>query len=96
MKLYWTYILTSRKNGTLYTGVTGDLSRRMVQHRDGKGGQFTSTHSVKRLVWCEEFSNVLDAITREKQIKAWRRQWKINLINESNPEWDDLFDSFLH
>ena len=86
----YTYILASKKGGTLYTGVTSDLPRRVWEHREGLTPGFTSLYGVKRLVWYEEFSWVIDAIAREKAIKSWPRAWKIALIEEQNPDWRDL------
>ena len=92
---YWVYILASRRNGTLYTGVTNDIVRRVWEHREGLIPGFTSRYGVKTLVWCEEYRYVNDAIAREKAIKSWPRQWKINLIEKDNPTWDDLFEHIL-
>jgi putative endonuclease len=84
------YILASKKNGTLYVGFTSDLPRRIEEHRPGIGSQFTAKYGVKRLVWFEEHDWIVQAITREKTIKKWPRQWKINLIEENNPHWHDI------
>ena len=84
------YILASRKNGTLYTGVTSDISRRIEEHRTDAGSEFTAKHKVQRLVWYEQHELITRAITREKTIKKWPRQWKINAIEENNPDWNDL------
>lgn len=89
----YVYILASARNGTLYTGVTADLSRRIYQHREGRSG-FTAEYDVKRLVWYETFSNIHDAIDAEKRIKRWRRGWKIDLIEKLNPQWLDLYETF--
>lgn len=89
------YIITNKPNGTLYTGFTGftgGIDYRMERHTEGKGSYFTSKYKLKRLVYFEEFQYVNDAIKREKQIKNWRRQWKINLIEKDNPNWDDIWD----
>ena len=88
----YVYILASRRNGTLYTGVTTDLVRRIWQHREGATPGFTSRYGVKRLVWYEEYGDIVSAITREKQIKRWRRAWKLVLIETRNPQWLDLWD----
>jgi len=87
------YILASRRHGTLYIGVTNDLLRRVCAHRDGLVDGFTKRYRVYRLVYWEAFGDIRDAILREKQLKAWRRDWKIRLIEESNPDWQDCFDA---
>ena len=89
MKTYYTYIMTNRSK-TLYTGVTSDLFGLVTQHKDGKGSLFTSKYKITRLVYYEEFSDVNEAITREKQIKGWLRKKKIALIESINPQWEDL------
>ncbi|HEX9749874.1 MAG TPA: GIY-YIG nuclease family protein [candidate division Zixibacteria bacterium] len=86
---YWVYIMTNI-SGTLYTGVTNDLTRRLHQHRTGSGSRFASQYHIDKLVYCEETGNVLDAIAREKEIKSWRREKKVRLINSVNPKWEDL------
>lgn len=91
-RTYHVYILASGRNGTLYTGVTGDLAQRMEQHRDGKGSNFTTKYGVTRLVHVEAFADVDTAITREKAVKKWRRAWKLELIERGNPQWLDLYD----
>ena len=88
---YWTYILASRTR-VLYVGVTNDLARRVAEHRAGEGGAFTKWYRVHRLVYAEEHADVRDAIRREKEIKGWRRERKVALIEEDNPEWRDLAD----
>jgi len=85
------YILASRPNGTLYTGVTSDLVRRVFEHRNGDS-QFTSRYCVTRLVYFEVHDSITAAIQREKNVKHWPRRWKIDLIEESNPDWRDLYD----
>lgn len=87
---YWVYILTTRKGGTLYTGVTNNLARRLIEHQSGTGSKFTIRYSTKRLVWYEEHGSAPQAIAREKAIKSWSRQWKIELIESLNPDWFDL------
>jgi putative endonuclease len=89
MKRYWVYILASRSR-TLYTGVTNDLLRRVDEHRSGTGSEFTAKYRIRRLVHCEETSDVLAAIAREKQIKGWDRKKKVALVEASNPNWEDL------
>jgi putative endonuclease len=84
------YILASRRYGTLYVGVTSHLMRRMHQHREGDFEGFTADHNVKMLIWYEQHGTMEAAIGREKQIKKWNRQWKINLIETENPNWRDL------
>jgi putative endonuclease len=84
------YILASVRNGTLYIGVTSNLMGRIVQHRDGLTGGFTKRYGVKRLVWFQMADTMEAAITREKQLKVWRRAWKIELIEAENPAWRDL------
>ena len=89
---YFVYLLASKRNGTLYTGITNDVYWRTRQHQDGEGGVFTRRYGVHRLVWFEEHSDVEFAITREKRIKRWRRAWKVELIERDNPEWRDLME----
>ena len=91
----WVYIMSNRKDGVLYIGVTSDLSRRIVQHREGKGSAFCRRYGLKRLVYAEEHDSFEEAIAREKAMKAWKRAWKIELIEAVNPAWDDLFDVVL-
>ncbi len=88
----WTYILTNKPNGVLYIGVTSDLAARMAQHRAGTGSSFCRRYGLKRLVLAEPHGSIEDAIAREKALKAWQRAWKIRLIEESNPAWEDLYD----
>jgi putative endonuclease len=85
-------MLASARNGTLYIGVTSNLVKRIWEHREGLADGFTKQHNVKQLVWFETHVNVMSAITREKQLKKWNRQWKINLIQITNPEWRDLYE----
>ncbi len=87
----YVYILASRRNGTLYTGVTSDLVQRVWQHRNGISGGFTELYGVKMLVHFKFFSNIEDAIRREKAIKKWYRKWKLELIEQNNPDWRDLW-----
>jgi putative endonuclease len=91
-KSYFVYILASKRNGTLYIGVTGNLRARVGQHREGLVPGFTKTYGVKRLVYFEEFANIDDALRREDRLKKYKREWKINLIQEKNTEWADLFE----
>ena len=85
------YITASQKNGTLYTGVTSDLARRAYEHRTGATRGFSSKYNAKRLVWYRVHDSIVEAIAEEKRIKKYPRQWKINLIEEMNPEWYDLY-----
>ena len=89
MKQYYIYIMTNHSK-TLYTGVTSDLAGRVYQHKAGIGSKFTSKYRINCLVYYEEFSYIEEAIAREKQIKGWVRRKKINLIDSTNPTWDDL------
>ena len=86
------YLLASRKYGALYTGVTGNLGRRVHIHREGLLDGFSSRYKTYRLVYFEQHGDPRSAITREKQIKTWKREWKIELIERANPDWRDLFD----
>ncbi len=92
-KHYYVYIMTNQNNRVLYTGVTNDLKRRVWQHREKVLGGFTERYKVTKLVYCEEFSDIRDAIAREKQIKAEPRKKKMDLINSLNPQWNDLYES---
>ena len=85
-------MLASKKNGTLYVGVTNNLLRRVYEHRNGLLGGFTKKYTVNTLVYYEVYQDIYQAIVREKRIKKWKRQWKINLIEKNNPEWKDLFN----
>ena len=87
----YVYILASRRNGTLYIGVTSALKQRVWRHRQGVEGGFTARYGVTRLVYYEVYDDIQTAIEREKQLKAWRRAWKIELIETENPTWDDLY-----
>ena len=91
--MYWVYILASGKHGTLYIGVTNDLIRRIYQHKNKIIKGFTSRYNVNRLVWYEGYDDPTSAIEREKELKKWRREWKINPIELDNPNWDDLYES---
>ncbi len=87
---FFVYLMASRWNGTLYCGVTNDLLRRVVEHREGTAEGFTAKYGVSRLVWFEQHSDIHEAILREKRIKKWNREWKVRLIEERNREWRDL------
>jgi putative endonuclease len=89
------YMVASGRNGTIYTGVTGNLPRRVFEHREGLIAGFSKKYGCKILVWCEMHETMIDAITREKQIKAGSRIKKLALIEELNPEWKDLYDQLI-
>jgi len=90
---YFVYILASQRNGTLYVGVTNDLSRRVWEHREGAPSGFTRKYGVIRLVYYEGFQDIDYAIRREKTLKRWRRAWKLQLIEAENPQWLDLYET---
>jgi putative endonuclease len=92
---YYAYILTNNPYGTLYVGITNDLVRRVLEHRNGVVNGFSDRHGLKRLVWYEIHATAYEAIRREKLIKKWHRDWKVNLIQAMNSEWMDLFDSIV-
>ena len=95
MAYAFVYILASQKNGTLYTGVTSDLIKRVNEHKNDVNNGFTKKYQVHNLVFYESHDDINSARIREKQIKAWKRQWKINLIEKENPEWWDLYEDLL-
>ena len=95
MKKPHVYILASKRNGTLYTGVTSSLTQRIDQHKNEATDGFTKRYSVHMLVWYEEHDTMINAIAREKAIKKWNRAWKLRLIEEVNPEWLDLSEYLL-
>ena len=90
---YYVYLLASRTDGALYVGITNDLVRRIYQHRTKTIPGFTARYNITRLVWFEVYADPISAITREKELKKWRRAWKIALIERDNPGWNDLYDS---
>ena len=92
---YWLYILASAPGGTLYVGVTNDLVRRVYEHREGVVPGFTKKYGIKLLVYFEQYDTALTAIQREKNIKHWPREWKIDLIVSINPTWRDLYDEIV-
>ena len=94
-RTYYVYILASKPNGTLYTGVTNNISRRVYEHREGLADGFTKRYGVKQLVYYETFPAAEIAIHREKRIKKYPRAWKINLIRERNPGWNDLTETIF-
>ena len=89
------YIMASRKHGTLYIGVTSELLKRVAQHREGLIAGFTKRYGVKRLVWFEQHDSIVTAIQRETSLKRYKREWKINLIEAENPNWEDLYPQFF-
>jgi len=91
-RMYYVYILASRRHGTLYIGVTRSLRKRMEEHRGGEGSSFVKAYGVYRLVYVEAYQRADEAIAREKQLKRWKRDWKIELIERENLEWRDLSD----
>jgi len=93
-KTYYVYILASRKNGTLYAGVTSDLERRIYEHKNNIIKGFTQKHNVHNLVYFEETNDVNEALLLEKRIKKWNIAWKIELIEKSNPDWKDLAEKW--
>ena len=92
----WVYIMTNRANGTLYTGVTSDLSRRVWEHREALHEGFTKRYGLNRLVYYTWFEDIRDAIQRERNMKHWKRGWKVKVILEMNPDWDDLYEALNH
>ncbi len=95
MRRYFVYILASKKHGTLYVGVTNDLYRRVQQHTEKQVKGFTEEYAVNTLVYYEETNSIQAALQREKRLKKWNRQWKIELIESTNPEWKDLYDDIV-
>ena len=91
MKAYYVYILASKRNGTLYIGVTNNLQRRVYEHKNNLIKGFTKKYQVHRLVYFEHTDDIQSAIQREKRIKSWKRKWKLELIEKENPEWNDLY-----
>jgi putative endonuclease len=89
----YVYIMASKRNGTLYIGVTSDLPGRVWQHKEGTFDGFTKKYGCKILVWYVVFDDITEAIRREKQMKEWQRAWKLRVIEEMNPDWNDLFES---
>ncbi len=89
----WVYIIASGRNGTIYVGVTSDLQGRAYEHKAGETPSFTSRYGCKDLVWYERHDNIVEAIAREKVLKKYRREWKVNLIEAFNPDWKDLYET---
>ncbi|HET55300.1 MAG TPA: GIY-YIG nuclease family protein [Ignavibacteria bacterium] len=95
MNQYYLYIMTNKKYGTLYTGVTNDLVRRVSEHKQGVIKGFTKKYNLKMLVYYEIYNDIKEAIKREKAIKKWNRKWKIELIEKMNPDWNDLYNEII-
>jgi len=93
--MYFVYILASQKNGTLYIGITNNLIKRVWEHKNNFIKGFTKRYHVHVLVYFEEYSSIEDALVREKQIKWWKREWKARLIEERNPNWNDLYETII-
>lgn len=92
---YYVYMLASKKNGVLYIGITNDLVRRVYEHKTSAVKSFTARYNVSLLVWFEVYDDPVTAISREKELKKWRRDWKVALIEANNSEWHDLYDSIV-
>lgn len=92
MKGGWVYIMADRYRGTLYIGVTSDIAARVWTHREGRGSKFCALYGLTKLAYAEQAPTIEEAIAREKAIKKWRRAWKIELIEQANPDWNDLFE----
>jgi putative endonuclease len=95
MKQYYVYILASKRNGTLYTGITSDLVKCIYEHKNKFHKGFTADYNVNKLVHYEVFNDPENAILREKRVKAWKRRWKLELIEKNNPHWEDLYSSII-
>jgi putative endonuclease len=93
---YYVYILASRRDGAIYVGITNDLVRRIYEHRIKAVPGFTSKYNITRLVWFEVYDDPIFAISREKELKKWRRDWKVQLIETQNPNWNDLYESICN
>ena len=91
IKRSYVYILSNKSNSVLYIGVTSDLIRRISNHKEGKGSIFTKRYKIHKLIYFEEFTGIIRAVAREKQLKNWHRSWKLNLVQKQNPELKDLF-----
>jgi putative endonuclease len=94
-KQFYVYILTSKRNGTLYIGVTSNLPQRIHQHKDNQFDGFCQKYNIKKLVYFEPHDTAESAIAREKQIKKWNRAWKLKLVEKNNPQWEDLYNLIL-
>ena len=92
-KQFYVYIVCSKRNGTLYIGVTSDLIKRIYEHKNDLVDGFTKKYGIHRLVWYETHESAESAIIREKQLKKWKRAWKLKLIEQNNPKWNDLYEN---
>jgi len=90
MKNYYVYILCSKRNGTLYIGVTNNIARRILEHKNKSADSFTAKYSINHLIYCETYEYVMNALKREKQLKKWSRKMKLQLIEEANPKWEEI------
>ncbi len=95
MKNYYVYVMASKRNGTLYIGVTGDLIKRVYEHKNNLIEGFTNQYNIHTLVYFEQHQDINQALTREKQLKKWNRKWKLRLIEKENPDWRDLYDEIV-
>jgi putative endonuclease len=93
--MYYVYIMASKRNGTLYIGVTNNLIKRVYEHKNNLVEGFTKKYNIHQLVYYEQTEDAMSAIEREKRLKAWKRQWKLNLIEQVNPEWKDLYNGLI-
>ena len=93
---YYVYILASRKDGAIYVGITNDIVRRIYEHRTKAAPGFTSKYNIARLVWLEIYEDPISAISRERELKKWKRAWKVQLIEGQNPQWEDLYESICN
>lgn len=95
MKEYCVYIITNKPRGTIYIGVTNCLQRRISEHKEGLSEGFSKQYNLNKLVFYESFNNISDALSLEKRLKNWHRDWKINLIEKANPSWEDLYEKYF-
>lgn len=95
MRRGYVYIMASKRNGTLYLGVTSNLIERVTQHKEGRGSEFVKKYKLSMLVWHEEHAWITDAIQRETSLKRWPRTWKLQLIEKMNPDWRDLYEGLF-
>lgn len=95
VKVFWVYILASKRNGTLYIGITSDLVKRVWEHKNNLVEGFTKKYGIHMLVWYEHTTDVRESIKKEKQLKKWNRKWKLELIEKQNPDWKDLYSDII-